>query len=74
MLNLLLKELRLIAKNKNINGYESMPKDRLLKIINNNKGDIKSLFEPKNEEAKKAFIKAKKSILKSKKKDPKKSL
>ena len=27
MLNLLLKEMRLIAKTKNINGYESMPKD-----------------------------------------------
>ena len=33
MLNLSLEELRLIAKNKNINGYKSMPKDKLLIII-----------------------------------------
>ena len=36
MLNLSLKELRLIAKNRNINGYKSMPKDKLLRIINTN--------------------------------------
>ena len=29
MLNLSLKELRLIAKNININGYEIMPQDKL---------------------------------------------
>ena len=34
--NLSLKELRLIAKNKNINGYKRMSKDELLRIINNN--------------------------------------
>ena len=34
--NLSLKELRLIAKNKNINGYKRMSKDKLLRIINNN--------------------------------------
>ena len=33
MLNLSLEELRLIAKNKNISGYKSMPKDKLLIII-----------------------------------------
>ena len=48
MENLSLKELRLIAKNRNTSGYESMPKDRLLGIINdnninNNMGDRKSL-------------------------------
>ena len=31
MLNLSLKELRLIAKNKNINGYKPMPEDKLLR-------------------------------------------
>ena len=36
MKNLSLKELRLIAKNRNINGYKSMPEDELLRIINNN--------------------------------------
>ena len=36
MLNLSLKELRLIAKNRNINGYKRMPKDKLLRIIINN--------------------------------------
>ena len=57
MLNLSLKELRLIAKNRNINGYESMPKDKLLTITNNNnKGDRKSLLKSKKEETKKIFI------------------
>ena len=41
-LNVPLKELRLIAKNRNIKGYESMCKDKLLRIINNKKGDRKS--------------------------------
>ena len=36
MENLSLKELRLIAKNWNISGYKSTPKDKLLAIINNN--------------------------------------
>ena len=44
MLNLSLKELRLIAKNRSINGYKTMTKDKLLKIINNKK-DKKSLFK-----------------------------
>ena len=34
MLNLSLKELRLIAKNRNTNVYKSIPKDKLLRIIN----------------------------------------
>ena len=33
MLNLSLKELRLIAKNRNIKCYEIMPKDKLLKQL-----------------------------------------
>ena len=44
MLNLSIKKLILIAKNRNINGYESMPKDILLRIINSKKGDRKSLL------------------------------
>ena len=36
MLNLSLKELILTAKNVNINGYESMPKDELLGTWNYN--------------------------------------
>ena len=72
MLNLSLKELRLIAKNRNINGYESIPKDRLVKISNNNKGDRKSLLKPKKEEAKKAFISQQRIVfLIQKKKKPK---
>ena len=42
-----LKEWRLIAKNININGYKSMPKDKLLGIIDNNRGDRKSLLKKK---------------------------
>ena len=34
MLDLTLKELRLIAKYRNINPYKNMPKDKLLTIIN----------------------------------------
>ena len=54
MLNLLLKELKLIAKNRRINGYKIMSKDKLLSMINtskptknNRKADIKNLFKPK---------------------------
>ena len=36
MQNLSQKELRLIAKNRNICGYKSILKDKLLRIINNN--------------------------------------
>ena len=43
MLNLSLKELKLLARNWNINGYESMSKDKLYRIINNKKGDRKRL-------------------------------
>ena len=39
MENLSLKELRLIAKNRNISCYKSMPKDKLLEIIINNNND-----------------------------------
>ena len=39
--------LTLIAKNRKINGYKSMPKDKLLRIINNNKGNRKSLLNKK---------------------------
>ena len=34
MLSLSLKELRLIAKNRDIKGYKSMSKNKLLSIIN----------------------------------------
>ena len=74
MLRLLLKQLRSIAKNRNIYGYKSMPKGKLLRIINNNnkkknrnsicklkRGEItKSLYEP-----------TRKSIFKSNGKKPK---
>ena len=69
MLYLSLKNLRLIAKNRNINGYESMPKGKLLRIINNKKGDKKSLFESKKEENKKCLYKpTRNSFFKSKRK------
>ena len=72
MLNLSLKELRLIAKNRNINGYESMSKDKLLRIINN-KRDRKSVFKLKKEEAKKSLYKSTtNSLFKSKRKKRKK--
>ena len=56
MLNLSIKKLILIAKNKNINGYESMPKDILLRIINSKMGDRKSLLNQKKKKTKKVFI------------------
>ena len=56
MLNLSIKKLILIAKNRNINGYESMPKDILLRIINNKKGERKSLLNQKKKKTKKVFI------------------
>ena len=56
MLNLSLKELRLIAKNRNIRSHESMPRDKLLRIINKNKEDKKSLFKSKKKKPKKVFI------------------
>ena len=45
MLNLSLRELKQVAKNRDIIGYKNMPKDKLLRIINNNKRDRKSLFK-----------------------------
>ena len=33
MLNLTLKELRLIAKNRNIDSYKSIPKDQLISLF-----------------------------------------
>ena len=56
MQNLSQNELRLIAKTRNICGYKSMPKDKLLRIINNNVGDRKSLLKSKKEEAKKIVM------------------
>ena len=48
MLNLYLKELSLIAKSRNINGYGSVLKDRLLRVINNNNnGERKSFLKQK---------------------------
>ena len=37
MLNLSLKELKLIAKNRRINGHKSVSKDKLLSMINTSK-------------------------------------
>ena len=45
MQNLSLNELKLIAKNRNISGYKSIVKDKLLGIIDKNKRDRKSLFK-----------------------------
>ena len=46
MKNLSLKELRTIAKSRNIDGYKSMPKNKLLRIIkNNNKKNRNSFYE-----------------------------
>ena len=56
MLTLSLKELKLFGKNRKISGYESLPKDKLLRITNDNdnndndnKGDRKSLIKSKKE-------------------------
>ena len=46
MQNLSRKELRLIAKNRNICGYKSKPKDKLLRTINNNERDRNILDKP----------------------------
>ena len=62
MQNLSRKELRLIAKNRNICGYKSMPKEKLLRIINNNERDKKSLFKSKKKKPKKVFISQQKII------------
>ena len=56
MLNLSLEELRLIAKKKrNIIDNKSIPKGKLLRIINNKKTDRKSFINPK-EQPKQFFI------------------
>ena len=47
-----------MAKNRNICGYKSMPKDKLIRIINNNERDRKSLFKSKKEETKKGLYKS----------------
>ena len=79
MQNLSRKELRLIAKNRYICGYKSIPKDKLLRIINNNnKRDKNSFFKSKKEETKKGLYKPtknnKNNTFKSKRKEIKKSL
>ena len=75
MLHLLLKELRLVAQNRSINGYASMPKDKLLRIISNNKGHRKSLFKSKKEETKKSLYKpTRNNLFKLKRGNIKKSL
>ena len=56
MLNLSLQQLRLIAKNINTNGYQGMPKDKLLRIANNKKGDRKSLFISKERRNQKKVV------------------
>ena len=47
MPNLSLKELRLIAKKRNIIDNKSVPKGKLLRIINNKKTDRKCLINQK---------------------------
>ena len=76
MLNLSLKELRLIAKNRNINGYEILPDDKLLRIIHNNhNGDGKSTFKSKKKETKNILYKpTKNNLFKLKREKIKKSL
>ena len=70
--NLSLKEPK-----RNISGYKSMPKDKLLGIINNNnnnKGDRKSLFKLKKEETKKSLYKpTRNSLFKLKREKTKKN-
>ena len=56
MLSLSLQQLRLIAKNINTNGYQSMPKDKLLRKANNKKGDRKSLFISKERRNQKKVV------------------
>ena len=57
MQNLSQKELRLTAKNRNICGYKRMPKDKFLRIINNNDGDRKVILKLKKEKTKKGLDK-----------------
>ena len=63
MLSLSLKVLRSVAKNRNIDGYKSMPKDKLLRIINNNnKKNRNSIFKLKREEIIKVFMNQQKIV------------
>ena len=67
--------MRLIAKNRNICGYKGMSKDKLLRIINNNERDRKTLSESKKEETKKGLYKpTRNSTFKLKREKVKKSL
>ena len=63
MQNLSQKGLRLIANNRNICGYKSMPKDKLLRIINSNERDKKSLFYQKKKKRKNVFISQQEIVL-----------
>ena len=75
----LLTELKYIAKNRNINGYKSMPNNKLLRMIdkknnnnnnNNNKSDTRSPFKSK----KGLYKPTRNSIFKLKREKIKKSL
>ena len=62
MLNPSLKELGLTAKNRNIKGYESMSKEKLLRIIINNKRDKRALLNQKKKKPEKAFVSQKQIV------------
>ena len=65
----------LTVKKRNIKGYESRSKDKLLRIIINNKRDRKSSIKSKKEETKKSICKPKtNSIFKLKSEKIKKCL
>ena len=67
ILNLSLNELKLVAKNRNINDYKSRLKDKLLKTTDNNKRDRESLFKSKKEETTKSLYQpTRKSLFKLK--------
>ena len=51
-----------------------MPKEKLLRIINNNKGDTKSLFKSKKKKPKKVFISQQDSFFNLKREKIKKNL
>ena len=57
MLNLSLKELRLIAKNRNINESQSIPKDKLVGTIDNIIRKKERAFLNKNRSNQKKFFK-----------------
>ena len=70
----MLRELKLIAKNRGIKGYKSISKDELLSIFNTSKpikndrkGDKKNTFKSKREEIKISIYKTtRKNLFKSK--------